>query len=109
VIRGVLAAVATMALLAGCSTAPPAPVLFLSEEQLSRVYDDFTDRLLPCLQLLGFSVGELPSRDLFVSQSAGYPRWNPYLELDPAPAEGDWPLIAARCPPPALAPHLLPD
>jgi hypothetical protein len=107
--RVCLAAVAAATLLAGCSASPPPPVLFLSEEQLSEVYDDFTDRLLPCLRLLGFSVGDLPARDLFVSQSAGYPRWNPYLELEPTPADGDWPLIAARCPPPPLAPHLLPD
>jgi hypothetical protein len=107
--RATLAGIAAATLLAGCSAPLPTPALFLSDEQLSAVYDDFTDRLLPCLRLLGFSVGDLPSRDLFVSQSAGYPRWNPYLELDPAPTEGDWPLIAARCPPPALAPRLLPD
>jgi hypothetical protein len=106
--RRMLTMLAALPLLAGC-TSPAAEPLFLSEEQLSAVYEDFTDRLVPCLRLLGFGVDELPERDLFVTQSAGYPRWNPYPELDPVPTADEWPIVGARCPPPELASRLLPD
>lgn len=56
-------------------------------------------RLVPCLQLMGYSVenrddGYIPST----------PWWNPYDELTPTPSAGEWELIDGRCPPSPYGP-----
>jgi len=82
----------------------------LGAAQLAYLYDYFNHRVIPCLALNGYSVGEVPSRAAFLRDSIGQPAWNPYLVLEPSPADADGvKIIAARCPPPPFASSLVPN
>ncbi len=73
-----------------------------SSEQLSYLYDDFTERLLPCLRMMGFRIAD-PSPQFF--GQSGYLPWDPYAVLVRNPAAWDaslWALVDVRCPPPAI-------
>jgi hypothetical protein len=85
-------------------TTPPAieESGYYSQEQLKYLYDDFSERLVPCLRMMGFDATD-PPVELF--DGSGYLRWDPYSSLVRNPAVWDaslWALIDVRCPPPAI-------
>ena len=72
---------------------------YYTTEQLDYLYTYFTDRLVPCLELLGYSVGNSPSRASIVG--ATYLTWVPYYAMVPQPTTAEeWQRIDVRCPPP---------
>jgi hypothetical protein len=82
---------------------------YLSDAQLEYMFEYFSTRLVPCLRLAGFDVNPMPSRDTFMAESNSTPMWNPYFELTPMPNQaGQWAPIQAKCPPPPMAPGLIP-
>jgi hypothetical protein len=83
---------------------------FLSEAQLDYLWSYYAARLVPCLQLLGYTVGPIPNRGPFLEFSMGYPSWDPYHHLTPEPTRAsDWETLGARCPPPPFAAYLTPQ
>ena len=75
---------------------------FLSDAQALYMYDYFTQRLVPCLELLGYAIPPAPARDSYVHLlRVGVP-WTPYELADRAPLStlgSDWKIINAKCPP----------
>lgn len=81
----------------------PTAAGLLSEQQLAWVYDYFEYRLIPCLRLAGYVVGDLPSRETFVAAPWG--TWSPYdMMSNPPTSEDGWARLDQRCPPPAIGP-----
>lgn len=57
----------------------------LTPEQIDWLYDDARLRLIPCIEELGFSTDDLPSRGVFSETYESDRSWNPYARI---PAEG---------------------
>jgi hypothetical protein len=75
---------------------------FLSDAQALYMYDYFTQRLTPCLELLGYDVATAPDRDLYVHSLRSGIAWTPYLDehLQPLLASPErWSVINAKCAP----------
>ena len=70
---------------------------YLSDAQADYVYDYLTERVAPCLELLGYPV--VPSAPDHASFVDALPTalWTPYLAIKATPAE--WATINAKCPP----------
>lgn len=82
----------------------------LTAEQLDYAYDYLIERSVPCLEQLGYAVGEPPDRDDFMT-TIGYPGWSPYWLIgSPTP---DWPAsiqrAVAQCPPPPVGTGWAPE
>lgn len=74
--------------------------IFLSDEQREWIYDYQRERLVPCLQLLGYSVANRSTAYEPVVDDS----WAPYYEMYPTPAGSDWERIDLRCPPSPVGP-----
>jgi hypothetical protein len=75
---------------------------FLSNAQILYMYDYFTQRLAPCLELLGYDVGGAPNRDLYVNAVRSGILWSPYFDERARPllaSPAQWSIINATCPP----------
>lgn len=74
---------------------------FLSDAQALYMYDYFTQRLAPCLELLGYDVPPAPARGSYLHLlRVGIP-WTPYERAGGAPiasTPAEWQVIDARCP-----------
>lgn len=71
---------------------------FLSDEQLRWQFYYNRDRLVPCLQLLGYSI---------INRTTDYvdgDNWIPYYEMYPLPTASEWERIDLRCPPSPVGP-----
>ena len=70
---------------------------YLSDAQADYAYDYLTERVTPCLELLGYPV--VPSAPDHASFVNALPAalWTPYLSITATPAE--WAAINAKCPP----------
>lgn len=81
----------------------PSKLGMLTEEEKAWIWAYNRERLVPCLQLLGYSV---PQR------SADYDPndyWIPYFEMTPVPqAKEEWARIDLRCPPSPVGPSFRP-
>ena len=77
----------------------PEKIGYLSDEQLSWIWDYNRTRLVPCLRMLGFTVAD---RDYDYFGSGEY--WIPYYEMSPIPTAVQWPWIDTRCPPSPVGP-----
>jgi hypothetical protein len=73
---------------------------FLSEAQLEWVYNYNQKRLVPCLQLMGYTIANRTSD--YVAGSNDY--WIPYFEMYPIPSATEWARIDLRCPPSPIGP-----
>lgn len=82
----------------------------MSQSELAWLHDFYAQRYRPCLASLGFDVVDFPTREQFIGEGAGYPRWVPFeYSLSPLPTQTQWHLIAERCPlPPLLDGYVLP-
>lgn len=69
---------------------------FLSDAQALYMYDYFTQRLAPCLELLGYTIPAPPPRSVYVQALRQGAVWTPYGGVE---GEPDWKLTNARCPP----------
>lgn len=77
----------------------------LSDEQLEWIYDYNKQRLVPCLQLLGYTV---PNRTTdFAPGTNDY--WIPYYDIYPQPSADEWARIDLRCPPSPVGPLYRPS
>ena len=73
---------------------------FLSDAQVLYAYDYFTERLAPCLQLLGFAVPPAPARSSYADSTRDGLFWTPYGQSPPIEATAEeWSVINAKCPP----------
>ena len=75
---------------------------YLSDSQLLYAYDYLTERVAPCLDLLGFPSSGPPDRPAFVGAVRAGQVWTPYshggaTRLDATAAE--WTVINGKCPP----------
>lgn len=74
---------------------------FLSDAQALYMYDYFTERLVPCLELLGYDVPPAPARSSYLHLlRVGIP-WTPYERADSGPiatTPAEWEIIDAKCP-----------
>lgn len=77
----------------------PLEIGYLSRAQLDFMYDYYTDRLAPCLRLLGYQVTAPPPREEFVATALPGQAWDPYARVHPIPGKFSWAAIDARCPP----------
>ena len=66
-----------------------------SKAQVSWLYDRFTQRIGPCLQMLGYVVSPPPDRDEFIDSFYSYELWTPYLYVQPGFLT--WEAIDQRC------------
>ncbi|ODU65685.1 MAG: hypothetical protein BGO97_00365 [Micrococcales bacterium 70-64] len=76
----------------------PAELGYLSDAQLEFDFYYNRDRLVPCLQLLGYSV---------INRTTDYvpgDYWNPYYEMYPLPTAAEWARVDVRCPPDPVGP-----
>lgn len=85
----------------------PSKLGMLTQEEKAWIWEYNRGRLVPCLQLLGYSV---PQRSGDYSPND---YWNPYFEMMPLPSDaGEWARIDLRCPHspvgPSFRPALLP-
>jgi hypothetical protein len=70
-----------------------------SDAELDFIYHYMTDRLVPCVRLMGYSLREVPTRDAFMSSSP-YLGWSVYDAMLPLPQSiEEWGRVDARCPP----------
>jgi len=83
---------------------PPDPehAGYLSEDELRWIFYYNRERLVPCLQLLGY-----PIVNLTTDYAGGY--WVPYYEMGPLPTEDEWDMIDLRCPPSPVGPNWRPS
>ena len=71
-----------------------------SDDDLEGLYDYYTEYLVPCLESLGGSVGDVPDRAAFADGGEGQPGWwNPYLAVAPPASSADVDLLFAKCDP----------
>lgn len=73
----------------------------LSDAQRAWIWSYNQNRLVPCLQSLGYVIenrtGDFDARDSYHSD------WWPYFDIQPVPQdEGEWARIDLRCPPPPI-------
>ena len=83
---------------------------YLSDAQLLYAYDYLTERVAPCLDLLGFPSSGPPDRLAFVGAVRAGLVWTPYshggaTRLDATPAE--WTVINGKCPPLPVDPFVI--
>lgn len=78
----------------------PAELNILSDAQLKWIYYYNRDRLVPCLQLDGYTIINRTSD--YVDGSFDY--WIPYYEMYPLPTADEWRRIDLRCPPSPIGP-----
>ena len=69
-----------------------------SKAQVSWLYDFFTQRVAPCIQMLGYDVSPAPDREDFIDSFYSYELWTPYLGVHPGYLS--WDAIDKKCPPP---------
>ena len=74
----------------------PALLGYLDAEERGYLWDYWDRRTVPCLRELGFSVGSLGDRAVFVAAQGGYTS-SPYASVDPR--AGGWDAIDTACPP----------
>lgn len=81
----------------------PAASLPLTKDELSYIYDYFTDVLTPCLEAAGVEVPEPSSRSLFIETYTSGDAWDPYLNVSGTKGVV-WEKINKTCPqtPPGL-------
>ena len=81
----------------------PAALGMLSDDELAWIWKYNQTRLVPCLQLLGFTV---------INRTGGYAEgsyWIPYYEMAPIPRSNEeWERIDLRCPPSPVGPLFRP-
>jgi hypothetical protein len=79
----------------------PEELGILSPEQLDYLYEYFTTRLAPCMELLGYQVTGTPTHDEFVNRD--FLAWAPYYAMTPQPHSTiEWRRFDLRCPPPPI-------
>lgn len=93
---------------------PDSPDLdfILNKAQADYLYDYYVERLIPCLESIGMTVGEAPRRVEFTRLPYGALGWSPYLVMSPQPrADDDWQWVISQCgtPPYADRTHPIPD
>lgn len=74
----------------------------LSPEQAGYAYDYLTDRIVPCMQSIGFEPSPAVDREAFIAYSArvwGAALWTPYGRLDDPFAGPEREFVDSRCPP----------
>lgn len=79
---------------------PPTKRGFLSRAQLEYMYAFYTQRLSPCLRLMGYTVSDAPPEKAFVEgyETTFFFGWNPYEEVAPyVNNERVWANIDWRC------------
>lgn len=77
----------------------PAAVGLLTDDQRAWVRTYLQQRLVPCLQLLGYSVENREGGYIPGSGSD----WNPYEEMEPRPTSAaEWESVDSKCPPPPI-------
>lgn len=69
-----------------------------SKAQVSWLYDFFTQRVSPCLQMLGYAVDPAPDRETFIDSFYSYELWTPYASVQPGYLT--WDSIDRECPRP---------
>lgn len=75
---------------------------YLSPQQLLYAYDYFTHRLVPCLNLLGYSTSPPPDRLAYAGAVYAGIVWTPYANGAGPPLQANpeqWDVINAKCPP----------
>ncbi|CAN5226210.1 hypothetical protein BH11ACT5_BH11ACT5_15520 [soil metagenome] len=81
----------------------PAAMGMLSDAELAYIWDYNQSRLVPCLQLLGYTV---------INRTGDYQAqsyWSPYFEMAPMPRSNEeWARIDLRCPPSPVGPLVRP-
>ena len=82
----------------------PSALGYVSDEQARWLWYFHRDRLVPCLQMLGYTVTTHPEQYTDGSMSV----IPPYYEMYPRPADEDWALIDFRCPPSPVGPDYRP-
>ena len=81
----------------------PAMLGMLSEEELAWIWSYNQSRLVPCLQLLGYTVAQ--HEGAYGDGNRGW--WIPYYEMSPIPlSDEEWDAIDRRCPPSPVGPPL---
>jgi hypothetical protein len=75
-------------------------VRFLSDAELEWIFYYNRDRLVPCLQLLGFTVRAHSGE--YLQGSGDF--WIPYYEMFPIPSASEWERVDLRCPPSPVGP-----
>lgn len=81
----------------------------LNEKQLSFLYDWEVGTSIPCLQKLGFSGWDVPSRETFVATYGGQQSWGTYDVVTPqaqAAAKVTWEQVNTACPQNPPSDHL---
>jgi len=82
----------------------PEEMGYLSDEQTAWIWSYNRERLVPCLQLMGYSVTNRTSD--YVPGSNEY--WSPYFEIWQQLKKSDWDLMDARCPQSPVGPDWRP-
>ena len=78
----------------------PATFYFLTREE-SLWLDEYNhERLVPCLQLMGYVINDTSGQ--YNPGQAGY--WSPYFGMKPIPTEAEWQRIDLACPPAPVGP-----
>lgn len=76
----------------------------LSGKQIAYQYDYWVTHTAPCLQLMGYKVIGIPTRQQYVdSFYSGEYWWSPYQAM-PWESDIDWDLVDFRCPPLPIEP-----
>ncbi|MDJ0323053.1 hypothetical protein QMG61_04650 [Cryobacterium sp. PH31-AA6] len=69
----------------------------LDGERLSSLYDDYLNRLVPCLEKRGVVVPEPPTRQLFIESYYSGNGWEPYANTSDLPQD-QWYKLNKDCP-----------
>ena len=93
---------------------PDSPDLdfILTKAQADYLYDYYVERLNPCLESLGLTVGEAPRRVEFTRVPYGALSWSPYVDMSPQPDDdAGWQWVISQCgtPPYADRTHPMPN
>ena len=86
------------------SISDPAALGYLTDAQAEWLWYYNRDRLVPCLQMLGYRVLEHPAEYIEGSTNVS----PPYYEMTPRPESEDWAFIDFRCPPAPIGPDYRP-
>lgn len=80
---------------------------YLSAAELEYLWSYFATRLVPCLELMGYDIGTLPTKERFFAEP--YLSWVPYYSMAPLPQTArEWKRIDARCPVPPVGSYWRP-